>query len=90
MRRFLLPSVFVASLCSASCAHPKTAAFPLAPAMWRDTDLDSIDGACKPDPAKPSKLICGPPEYESSFAWDAADNTLFRPLSQSLDVAAKV
>jgi len=54
--------------------------------MWRDTDLDSIDGACKPDPAKPSKLICGPPEYESSFAWDAADNTLFRPVSRFLAV----
>jgi hypothetical protein len=54
--------------------------------MWRDTDLDSVDGQCKPDPDKPNKLVCGPPEYESSFAWDAADNTLFRPVTRFLAV----
>jgi hypothetical protein len=60
--------------------------FPLRAPVWRDADLDPIPGHCSPDPEKPKKKICGPSEYESSFAWDAADNTVFRPLSRFLAV----
>jgi hypothetical protein len=56
--------------------------FPLRAPVWRDADLESIPGRCAPDPDKPKKKICGPSEYESSFAWDAADNTVFRPISR--------
>jgi hypothetical protein len=56
--------------------------FPLRAPVWRDADLDPISGHCRPDPKKPEKSICGPSEYESSFSWDAADNTVFRPISQ--------
>ena len=60
--------------------------FPLREPMWEDTDQRPVSFSCKPDP-KPGKKdpkdhkLCEPDEYESSFAWDAADNTIFRPMS---------
>jgi hypothetical protein len=49
--------------------------------MWRDTDLNPVAIPCRPDPKKPDKRHCFPEPYESSFAWDGADNLLFRPVS---------
>jgi hypothetical protein len=58
--------------------------FPLRDPLWRDPDLNPVAVACKKDPTSkpPGELVCTPEPYESSFAWDAADNTLFRPLSR--------
>ncbi len=48
--------------------------FPLREPMWRDTDLEPQNTAA-------------PAAYESSFAWDAADNTIFRPVSRFFAVS---
>src|SRR6185295_15845562 len=52
----------------------------------RDADLDPVAMPCRPDPkppkGNPGHLVCTPDTYESSFAWDAADHTVFRPLSR--------
>jgi hypothetical protein len=42
--------------------------------VLRDQDLDPVTITCTGKPES-----CGPKEYVSSFAWDAADNSLFRP-----------
>lgn len=54
--------------------------FPLREPMWKDTDLESRSVPCRPDPEEKGKQICRPREYQSSFAWDAADNLIFRPI----------
>src|SRR6187200_1190562 len=56
--------------------------FALRDPMWRDTDLDPRPAACRPDPEKPGHQLCRPGEYVSSFAWDGADNIIFRPLTE--------
>lgn len=52
--------------------------------MQRDTDLRSISMRCRAEPSKedPAHQACTPEPYVSSFAWDAADNTIFRPLTR--------
>jgi hypothetical protein len=65
----------------AACAGPP-ARFPLREPMWRDTDLDPVRVACRPDPKKPDHKVCRPDEYESSFAWDGFDNMVTRPFSK--------
>jgi hypothetical protein len=52
--------------------------FPLRGPMERDPDLDVVDAGCHQEDGKE---VCGPREYVSSFSWDAADNTVFRPIS---------
>jgi hypothetical protein len=64
-----------------ACASPP-ARFPLREPMWRDTDLDPVRVACRPDPKKPGHRLCRPDEYESSFAGDGLDNMLTRPWAQ--------
>jgi len=60
------------------------ARFPLQGPMERDPDLDAVDAGCH---LEAGKEVCGPREYVSSFAWDAADNTVFRPISAFFAVA---
>jgi len=55
--------------------------FPLREPVWRDTDLDPVAIPCRPHPEKKDVQVCHPEPYESSFAWDGADNLLFRPTS---------
>ena len=59
--------------------------FALKDPVVRDQDLDEVKAPCR-DPKK-GESDCGPETYESSFAWDAADNTLFRPISQFFKVS---
>jgi hypothetical protein len=66
---------------SVACA-PHIRRFPLAEPMWRDADLDPVRVPCRKDPDKPEHEICAPELYVSSFAWDGADNLIFRPVSQ--------
>jgi len=68
----------------ASCAT--TPRYPLRAPLWRDTDLEPLNLACHADPKPPKEnpahRVCAPEMYDSSFAWDAADNLVFRPISK--------
>lgn len=70
------------------CGGPAIRRFPLKAPMTRDTDLDPVRVACRPDPdAKPDKngvkaAACLPEAYESPFAWDGANQMVFRPISR--------
>lgn len=69
------------------CAHdPRT--FRLRAPVLRDQDLDPIHVDC-PASGKPNDLqtaACTPELYESSFSWDAVDNSIFRPMSKFFQV----
>jgi hypothetical protein len=54
--------------------------------MWKDDDTRPFVTPCKPDPEEPGHQLCAPEPYVSPFAWDAADNTVFLPLSRALSV----
>ena len=58
--------------------------FPLRAPLWVDEDQKPHAAACRPDPTPedPKHQKCVPEEYVSSFAWDAADNLVFRPISR--------
>jgi hypothetical protein len=56
--------------------------FPLRDPLWVDNDTAPHKVACRKDPKDSKKQLCMPEEYVSSFAWDAADNTIFRPMSR--------
>ncbi len=64
------------------CGSPPQ--FPMREAFTRDTDLDPIRGPCRRRPSEkdPEHVSCAPDLYVSPLAWDAADNTLFRPLAK--------
>lgn len=66
---------------SSACVHDDPRRFALRAPVLRDQDLDYVALHCKQG-TKPKD--CAPEEYESSFAWDAADNSLFRPPSYAL------
>ncbi len=67
---------------SLGCSASTIRRFPLQPALWTDTDLNPVSVPCRPDPKNPDHRVCTPKPYESSFAWDAADQTVFRPVSR--------
>jgi hypothetical protein len=85
MRRLLLAFV----LCTTACGAAATRRFPLKEPLWQDTDTRSVRVPCWKDPSKkdPEHVSCTPEPYVSPLAWDAADNTIFRPLSQVFAVA---
>jgi hypothetical protein len=60
--------------------------FPLREPLRIDTDLRPVHVPCKPDKEDPKHAICTPAPYESSFAWDGADNIVFRPVAQFFKV----
>src|SRR5262249_33918889 len=80
MRRTSLPLVL--SLVTLGCGAGTLRRFPLRDPIWRDTDLDSVAVPCRPDPKDPRHRLCTPEPYESSFAWDGADNLVFRPMTR--------
>lgn len=68
---------------AAGCAAtPRT--FPLREPFTRDTDMDPVSLKCvkRPNDKDPKHVSCAPEPYISPLAWDAADNTLFRPISK--------
>jgi len=75
----------------AGCAASDTRRFPLRTPLTRDTDLDAVFVQCRNAPDKKDKrhVACAPLPYESPFYWDGADNSIFRPLSQTLRPEAK-
>jgi hypothetical protein len=64
-----------------ACSPPGR--FPLREAVVKDPDLHPISIPCRADPTpkEPKHISCAPPEYVSPLAWDAAHNSVFRPLS---------
>ncbi len=54
--------------------------FALKAPVTRDQDLDAINHSCKKN--KKGEEECAPKMYESPFAWDGADNIVFRPLTR--------
>ena len=74
--------------CLLGCAHSDPRRFRLAPPVLRDQDLDLVAVACHsdPTPAEPDRKVCAPEDYESSFSWDAADNSIFRPIAKFFEV----
>jgi hypothetical protein len=79
-----LPFIALTLLCAGCGADVRR--FPLREPLVRDADLNPVSVACKPDPDPPKDdpqhLLCMPEPFESSFAWDAADNTVFRPIAR--------
>ncbi len=72
---------------TAACAT-STTRFPLREPFSRDTDLDPVTVACRPDPSKkdPARVACFPREYVSPFVWDRIENTAFGRLSRILSL----
>src|SRR5690606_33373274 len=58
--------------------------FPLRDAMWADGDRRPVSVPCatRPSDDDPQHVSCAPEPYVSPLAWDAADNSLFRPLAR--------
>lgn len=53
--------------------------FPMRAPLWHDPDERPFSNACKPD--EKGEPSCMPEAYVSPLAWDAVDNTVFRPIS---------
>jgi len=86
VRGALLAVVAVAGTIAATGCGGAMRRFPLRDTLWLDTDLEPVEIACRPDPEEPGEQLCRPEEYVSSFAWDGADNLVFRPVSNFLAV----
>lgn len=83
VRRLALASVpMVLALALPACGGARR--FPVRAPLATDTDLVPRNVACreKPKDDDPHHVSCAPEEYVSPFAWDAADNTIFRPLAK--------
>jgi len=76
-----------AALWSSGCVHdPRT--FRLRAPVLRDQDLDTVrvDCSSSSDERGLPAAACAPELYESSFSWDAVDNSIFRPVSKFFQV----
>jgi hypothetical protein len=58
--------------------------FPLRDPLWEDGDRQAVRAKCDKRPSKddPDHVACAPEIYVSPLAWDAADNSLFRPIAK--------
>jgi hypothetical protein len=65
----------------AACAAPR---FPAKAPVWEDTDRTPVYVKCeeRPNDDDPKHVSCAPEPYVSPLAWDAADNSVFRPLAK--------
>jgi hypothetical protein len=74
----------VAVIAAGASACAGNRLFPLRDPFTVDTDLRSIALPCRLEPTKtdPKRVVCTPKVYVSPLAWDAADNSVFRPLSR--------
>jgi len=53
--------------------------FPLREALWVDPDMRPFSAPCRKD--EDGERVCMPEPYVSPLVWDAADNTIFLPIS---------
>jgi hypothetical protein len=74
---------FAASACGSTATMRR---FRLLPPLWEDTDLRSVSVQCHKEPTEkePDHVSCSPEVYVSPLAWDGIDNSIFRPLADSL------
>lgn len=93
LRRLSSLLCLVPALGLVSCAAREPRRFPLAEPVWVDDDLRPVSVPCREVEEKDGKkkTVCMPEEYVSPFAWDVADKTVFRPMSQffAMDFAFK-
>jgi hypothetical protein len=68
---------------SAACGHSERP-FSARDVLLEDTDLRPIAVPCerRPTEKEPDHVACAPELYVSPLIWDAADNSLFRPLAK--------
>lgn len=71
-------------VCAAAGCAATPRSFPLREPFTRDTDMEPVSVKCvkRPNGKDPNHVSCAPEPYISPLAWDAADNTLFRPISK--------
>jgi hypothetical protein len=74
--------------CVTSCSTPRPL-FPVEASIRIDTDLNAVNARCHVEPAKKDShhVSCAPEVYVSPFAWDGADQILFRPLTHAFAVS---
>lgn len=87
----LLTALTLAAIAMLSCGPPASRLpFPLRDPITRDSDLDPVSVACRPDPSakEPTRVRCAPAEYVAPPIWDHIDNSVFEPISQALSVEA--
>ncbi|MBX3222666.1 MAG: hypothetical protein KF795_19255 [Labilithrix sp.] len=75
-------TVVLGSIALGCAATPRS--FPMREPFTRDTDLDPVSVACvkRPSDKDANHVSCAPEPYISPLAWDAADNSFFRPISK--------
>jgi hypothetical protein len=76
--------VVLIAACAALVGCGSTRRFPLRDVVWQDGDTRPVSVKCekRPSEKEPDHVACAPDPYVSPLAWDAADNSLFRPLSR--------
>ncbi len=74
--------VCVFALFAAACGGAPR--FPLREPLATDTDRRPVSVACeeRPTEKEPQHVSCAPEPYVSPLAWDAVDNSIFRPISR--------
>lgn len=81
--RLQAAAILSAALCGAlACASDKR--FALRDPLWVDSDLKPVSVECdeRPNDDDPNHVSCTPDVYVSPLAWDAADNSVFRPFAK--------
>lgn len=78
----LLPAVLMLAACGGA---PR---YPLAAPLQNDTDRRPVHVECeaRPTEKETQHVACAPEPYVSPLVWDAADNSIFRPLSRAFAV----
>jgi hypothetical protein len=80
----LVLAACAACAASVGCGGGGVRRFPLRDAVWKDTDTRPVSLKCeeRPSDKEPDHVSCAPEPYVSPLAWDAVDNTVFRPISK--------
>ncbi len=92
LRALALPCVSLTARCAVlllsatfvACGGSGLRRYPLKAAVWQDPDARPFQAPCRPEPDEddPGHVACTPEPYESPLAWDAMDNTVFRPFAR--------
>jgi hypothetical protein len=78
---YLLHTFALGALVTACGAAPR---YPLRAPLTTDTDQRAVSVPCETRPSDddPEHVACAPEPYVSPLAWDAVDNSIFRPLAR--------
>ena len=90
MTRHNVAAAIAVGLVIHGCASAPVRPFPLREPLTRDTDLDPVSVACRPEPSAkdPKRMRCAPEEYVPPAIWDHFNNAVFEPVAQALSVEA--